>query len=127
MSCTGPLRTTLRARVGDRLQLLQAAHLVEEALRRLHLEHLAHLPADVVEALDAEGEAHPPLRAELIDQQWVLRAFRALEEERRAARLDDAVDDLGDLEIGVDLGLHAHELTLALEQRDPLTQIADGH
>ena len=30
----------LRPRVGDRLQLLQAAHLVDEPLRRLHLEHV---------------------------------------------------------------------------------------
>ena len=34
-----------------------------------------------------------------------------------------AVDDLGDLEVGVDLGGDADELALALEQRDPLAQV----
>ena len=55
--------------------------------------------ADLVQALDAEREAHPPLGAELVDQQRVLGALGVLEEQRRPARLDGAVDDLGDLEI----------------------------
>ena len=59
----------LRQRVRDRLQLLEAAHLVDQALRRLHLEHVLELLRDVVEPLDAEGQAHPPLGAELVDQQ----------------------------------------------------------
>ena len=49
-----------------------------------------------------------------------------LEEERRPARLDGAVDDLGHLEARIDLGLHADELALALEQRDPLAQVGRG-
>src|SRR2546423_499564 len=56
------------------------------------------------------------------------RALRPLEEERRPARLDRAVDDLGDLEVRVDLGTDPDELLLALEQRDPGAQIAGrGH
>jgi hypothetical protein len=53
----------------------------------------------------------------------VLRAFRALEEQRRPAGLDDAVDDLRDLEVGIDLRSNADELALALEERDPLTKV----
>ena len=79
---------------------------------------------DVVEPLDAEGEAHPPLGAELVDQQRMLGALRALEEERRPAGLDRAVDDLRDLEVRIDLGGDADELALALEQRDPVAQVA---
>ena len=75
------------------------------------------LRADVVEPLDAEREAHAPLGAELVDQQRVARALRVLEEERRPAGLDGAVDDLRDLEVGIDLGGDAHELALALEER----------
>ncbi len=82
---------------------------------------------DVVQALDAEREAHPPLGAELVDQQRALRALGALEEERRAARLDGAVDDLGDLEVRVDLDADANELALALEQRDPVAEVAECH
>ncbi len=81
---------------------------------------------DVVELLDAEREAHPPLGAELVDQQRMLGALRLLEQQRRPAGLDGSVDDLGDLEIGIDLGRDANEFALALEQRDPLAEILHG-
>ena len=119
----GAARDGLRQRVGDRLQLLQAAHLLDEPLRRLHLEHVLELRRDVVEPLDAEGEAHPPLGAELVDQERVARALRVLEQERRPAGLHRAVDDLRDLEVGIDLGGDANELALPLEQGDPLAQV----
>ena len=51
------------------------------------------------------------------------RALRVLEEERRPARADGAVDDLGHLEVRVDLGGDADELALALEERDPVAQV----
>jgi hypothetical protein len=41
-----------------------------------------------------------------------------------ARRLDHAVDDLRDLEVRVDLGADTNQLALALEERDPLAQIA---
>ena len=86
------------------------------------------LRGDVVEPLDAEREAHPPLGAELVDQERQARALRALEQERRAAGLHRPVDDLGDLEVGVDLGRDANELTLVLEQANPLAQVGGrGH
>src|SRR6267142_3059900 len=50
-----------------------------------------------------------------------------LEEQRRPARPHGAVDDLRDLEVGVDLRLHANELALALQERDPLAQVAGRH
>ena len=53
---------------------------------------------------------------------------RVLEEERRAAGLDDAVDDLRHLEVRIDLRGDADELALALEERDPLAEVVrDGH
>ena len=73
ISWHAPLRTVFGTRVGDRLQLLQAAHLLDETLRRLHLEHVGELRRHVVEPLDAEGEAHPPLGAELVDEQRMAR------------------------------------------------------
>ncbi len=59
---------------------------------------------------------------------WLIRsgccgALRVLEQERGPAGLDDAVDDLGDLEVGVDLGRDANELALLLEKGDPLAQV----
>src|SRR5205823_9812449 len=51
-----------------------------------------------------------------------------LEQQRRAAGLDDAVVDLRDLELGIDLRTDANELSLALEQGDPLAQVTRrGH
>ena len=125
-SCDGAAADRLRPRVRDRLQLLEPAHLLDEPLRRLHLEHVAEPRADVVERRRAERHAHAPLGPELVDQQRVLRALDVLEQERRPAGLHDAVDDLGDLEVGIDLGGDANELALALEQRDPLAEIAGG-
>ena len=54
----------------------------------------------------------------------MLRALRVLEEKRRPAGLDDAVGDLGDLEVGVGLGRDAAQLALALEERDPLAEVS---
>ena len=85
----------------------------------------ASFVGDVVEPLDAKREAHTPLGAELVDEQRVLGALRVLEEQRRpAAGLHEAVDDLGDLEVRVDLGRDALQLALALEQRDPLAEVS---
>ena len=77
----------------------------DDALRRLHLEHVFELARHRVEALLPESETHAPLRAELVDQERTLRALDVPEEKRRAAALDDAVRDLRDLEVRVDLGL----------------------
>ena len=113
----------LRLRIGDRLELAQAANLLGEPLRRLHLEHVAEPPPRLVQALDPERETHPPLGPELVDQQRMA-GLRVLEEQRGPAGLDDAIRDLGDLEVRVDLGRDADELALALEKRDPVAEIA---
>ena len=56
----------------------------------------------------------------------MLRSLRPLEQQRRAAGPDRAVDDLRHLEVRIDLGRDADELALALEERDPLAQVAGG-
>ena len=120
-------RDRLRERVGEALQLPEALHLLHEPLRRLHLDDRLELARDRVEAGLAEGEAHAPLRAELVDEKRVRGALDVQEEERRPAPLDDAVGDLRDLEVRVDLGLDLDELPLPLEQVDPGAQIGDRH
>ena len=128
ISWLAPCRDDLRTGVCDRLQRLQPAHLRREPLGRLHLEHVREPGRDVVEALDAEGEAHAALGPELVDQQGMLRALRALEQQRRPVGAHRPIDDLGHLEVRVDLGRDADELALALEQRDPVAQVErDAH
>ena len=121
---TRRLRDRLRPRVRHRLQLEQPADLLAEPLGRLHVEDVAELRRRVVEALDAERHAHALLSAELVDQKRVLRALGVLEEKRRPAGLHHPVHDLGDLEVGVDLGRDAAQLARALEERDPLAEVS---
>ena len=117
----------LGTRVGDRLQRAQTPNLGGEPFGRLHLEHVGEPGRDLVEALDAEREAHATLGAELVDQQRVLRTARPLEQQRRATGLDRPVDDLRHLEVRIDLGGDSPELTLAFEKRDPLPEVAERH
>ena len=119
--------TVFGARVGERLELAERAHLVAEALRRLQLEHRGDLLAELVEPLDAEREAHAALRAELVDQQRQRRAAHVAEQQRGPAGLDDAVGDLADLEVRIDLGRDLDQLPLAPEQVDPLAQVVADH
>ena len=104
ISWHAPFETVLGHRVRDRLELAERRAPCRRGLRRLHLEHALELGGDVVEALDAEREAHAPLGPELVDQERMLGALDVLEQQRRPAGLDDPVGDLGDLEVRVDLG-----------------------
>ena len=122
-SWAGPLRTVFGPRVGDRLQLLEPPDLLREPLRRLHLEHVARAWRRPRRALGASKARHMRRSVPnwLISSGWS-DALRLGEQQRRPAGLDGAVDDLGDLEVGIDLGVDADELALALEQRDPVAK-----
>src|SRR5262249_27145186 len=81
-----------------------------------------------VERGPANAPPHPPVGAELVDEQRMLGAVDVLEQQRWPAGLDRAVVDLRDLEVRIDLRVDANELTLALEARDPLAQVTRrGH
>ena len=127
MSWTGAAPDRLRHRVGEALELPEALDLLDDALRRLHLEHVAELLADGVQGGLAEGHRHPPLRPELVGEQRVLGALEVLEEERRAAGLDRPVDDLRHLEIRVDLCLDLDQLAGAAKLVDPGAEVGRGH
>ena len=126
-SWQAPRETDFGIGVGEALELAQALDLLHEPLRRLHLEHVLELARHGVEVLLPEREAHAPLRPELVDEERPLGALDVPEEERRPAGLDDAVDDLGDLEVRVDLGLDLDQLALPLEQVDPGAKIGGRH
>jgi hypothetical protein len=91
----------------------------------LSSRHLLELRGDVVERSTPKAR-HMRRSSELVDQERQPRALHVLEQERGAAGLDDAVGDLRDLEVGIDLGRDADELALALEQGDPLAEVGDG-
>jgi hypothetical protein len=54
-------------------------------------------------------------------------ALRPLEQDRRPARLEHAVADLGHLEARVDLGAHALQFPVRLELREEVAQVAIRH
>ena len=119
-----PLETTFGRESAIDLSFFRPWIFSRRPSRRLHLQHVGELLGDGVEARRAERHGHAPLGAELVDQQRMLGALRVLEEQRRpAARLHEAVDDLGDLEVRVDLGRDPVQLALALEQRDPVAEV----
>jgi hypothetical protein len=120
---TGPLPHRAREGVGNRLELPEAAQLVDQACGRLHLEHVGELRADLVEPLHPEGEAHAALGSELVDEECVPAAGGALEQKRRPARLHHSRDDLRHLEVRIHLRGNADELALPLEQGDPRPQV----
>src|SRR5439155_2195467 len=76
-----------------------------------------------VERRRVERETHPPLGAELVDQDRMLGALNVLDQQRGPAGLGRAISDLGDLEVWIHLGGHANELSIALEQLDPRAQV----
>ena len=129
ISWHAPCADDLRPRIGDRLQRLQPAHLRREPLGRLHLEHVRELGRDVVEPLDAEGEAHAALGPELVDQQRDARepfgrSNSSAGPPARTVRSTISVTS----SCGSTSARDADELALALEQRDPLAQVErDAH
>ena len=68
----------LRQRVGEALQLAEPLDLLDQALGRLHLDHLLELRRYVVEGRLAEREAHAPFGAELVDEERVGEPFGCL-------------------------------------------------
>ena len=125
ISWQAPLRTVFGRESAIDFSFREAAHLLDEALRRLHLEHVARASrADVVEPLDAEGEAHAPLGAELVD-----RAAGAAEPFGRSKRSagPPALTVRSTISVtsrcGSTSAATRDELALPLEQGDPVAQV----
>src|SRR6185437_16479117 len=76
---------------------------------------------------DAERPGHPLFAAKEVDDDWHVVAAHVLEEQRWPARLDDAVGDLGDFELGGDGRGDALKLALLLQKRHEVAQILKRH
>ena len=91
-----------------------------------NLEDLRQLICHVVELLHAEGECHALVAAERIHEDGHLRALYILKEQGnvlRALALRDAIRDLRDLELRVNLRRDAAEQSTLLKCRDVFAQI----
>ncbi len=117
----------LRRDVRDRAELAEGVPHPHEALRQLRLEQRADLLGDLVEGLQPERLEQPPVGAEDVHRQRHVRALDVLEEQRRAAGLVDAVDDLPDLQVRIDFGLDALEVAIALQGAEERAKIVVSH
>ena len=103
---------------------------IAHALRRVGLaqegEQLAHL-AQFRGGAAAHAERHALFGAEEIGEQGHLRAAGLREEQRRAARAERPVADLGNLETRVHRRVDAFQLSGSFQRTDELAQIAVLH
>ena len=115
---------------GELLELAERLDLADEAARHLQLEQAGDALGELVERR-AQRQFQAPVRAELVHEHGhggrrAGRSGRSLEQQRRPVRLAGTVGDLGHLEVGVDLGAHADQLALTLQQLDETAQV-HGH
>ncbi len=117
----------LRRYVHHRAELAEGLPDADEAVRQLGLEQSADLVADVGVGLQPERLEEALVGAEDVHGQGHRGALDVLEEQRRPAGLVHPVDDLTDLQVGVDLGLDALELALALQSPEEGSKIVVSH
>ncbi len=108
-------------------QLGQHPDLVEERAGAFGFQERVQAPGHGVQGLGAQGQAHPPLRTERVDQDGDALAVHVLEEEGRPAGLHDPVRDFGDLQFGADRGLDPDQFAGLLQAADEVAQIGKGH
>ena len=117
-------RRVLLDRVGNRCcERAERDEFSELPLARLRDSRLDRAPdprPDLVEAPRIEGHRHAPLRPELVGEDGKLRTRDVAEQERRAARLDHPIRDLGDLEVRADARAHFDEFAGASERTNVL-------
>ena len=76
---------------------------------------------NLVQPVDAEGQSHAPLAAELVDEDLVAgMAFDVFKEQRRAAALGYAVGDLGDFQLRRNFFADALQFAGFFESFDPV-------
>lgn len=117
----------LRRQVRHRAELPEGLADPDEALRQLRLEQAADPVADLGVGLQPECLEQPPVGPEDVHGQGHGRPLDVLEQQGGPARLVHPVDDLADLQIRVDLGLDALEVTLSLQSPEQGAKIVVSH
>ena len=118
-----PLETVFGSESATDFSLRRPLHLLDEP-RRLHVEDVADFAA-ASSSFSTPSARH--MRRSVPN--WLIRSgcvdpFGFSNSSAGPPRFDDAIDDLGDLEVGVGLGRDTPELALALEERDPLAEVS---
>lgn len=116
-----------RRYVRHRAELPERLAHADEALRQLGSQQPADPLADLRVRLQPQRLQQPPVGAEDVHREGHRGALHVLEEQRRAACLLDAVDDLPDLQIRIDLGLDALEVAFAFQCPEQGTKIVVSH
>ena len=80
----------------------QHFHLLEQSLRRLHIEKRGDAASHFVERIHFQCEIHSAFGADEIYGNWNVGAFGLFEQKCRASCFDDAVSDLRDFEDRID-------------------------
>src|SRR5690606_35520115 len=117
----------LRRHVHHRAELPEGLPYADEALRQIRLEEPADLVADVAVRLQPEGLEQAPVGTEDVHGQGHRGSLDVLEQQGGAAGLVDPVDDLADVQVGVDLDLDALEITIALKSPEQGAKIVVSH
>ncbi len=113
-----------RAKLHDLSQRLPQA---SGADRQFRPQQRGDPVADAIEPVHAERERHPALGPEDVDRQWHRTAPRPLEQQRRAARPHHPLDDLADLQMGIDRHPDPAQLAVPLQPGEEVTQIVIRH
>ena len=117
----------LRKKRAQFRQLGQHLDLVQQTLRRLHVQEPANALGHFLERIDFQRQMNAPLAAQRIDEQRNSRAFGVLEKQRRAAGARHALRDLGDLQHRIDFRRDALQFPRSFPGAHELPQILIGH
>ena len=114
---------------GDAGEVAEGFELRNDALGRPldHAEQISDALRDLVHVVHAQRPCHSPVGAVEVDRQGHLVTLDVLEEQRRPARLDGAVGDLGDLQVAADGLRDATEVALVFKEGDEFSEIAKRH
>ena len=109
-----------RKGAGQVLKLGKHPELSQQPLRGLEIQDPLEVVGHVRQCADLEGEIHPRLAAEGVDQDRHDGTLHLFEKQRRAAPLANPIRDLGDLQDRIHLGSNTAELAGPLQGGEEL-------
>ena len=116
-------------------QLRQHFELVKKSLRRFQIQQASDPLCNLIQPFHAQRQRHPPLTAELIDEDFMTwMPLDVLKQQRRPAcgilaraKLRYPVGNLGNLQLRRDFSADALEFASLFQCFDPLAQVVVSH